>query len=130
MRRCASAGVPGATLSTTPSDLRTPGRRAGRSTLAEADLAKRLSRLPLPQEAIPRLVRFVSDEVHAALEARAREGFTAQELEAAGVDAALLEKVAKARADREKIDAIKRAGLDGLTKAELEQVLERASRRS
>lgn len=114
-------------MSTTP-DLRTPGRRAGKSPLAEADLARRLARLPIPPEAIPRLVRFVADEVQAALEARARAGFTAAEIEAAGGDASLIEKLEKARTDRDRIEAIRRAGLDGLNKAELEQVLERARR--
>lgn len=113
-------------MSTNASDHRTPGRRAARSTLAQADLARRLARLPIPAEAIPRLTRFVEDEVHAALEARAREGFSRQELEAAGADAALLDKLEAARADGERIAGIRRAGLDGLTRAELEQVLELA----
>jgi hypothetical protein len=115
------------TTSSSP-DLRTPGRRAG-SAVAQGDLARRLARLPIPQEAIPRLVRFVEDEVHAALEARAKDGFSAADVEAAGGDAALLERLEKARAERERVDAIRRAGLDGLTKAELEQALEQARRR-
>jgi hypothetical protein len=120
-------GAPRLTTSSSP-DLRTPGRRAG-SAVAQGDLARRLARLPIPQEAIPRLVRFVEDEVHAALEARAKDGFSAADVEAAGGDAALLERLEKARAERERVDAIRRAGLDGLTKAELEQALEQARRR-
>lgn len=113
-------------MSTPSSDHRTPGRRAARSTLAQADLARRLARLPLPPEAIPRLARFVEDEVHAALEARAAEGFSAQELEAAGADAALLERLGSARVEQERLAGLRRAGLDGLTRAELEQVLDLA----
>ena len=115
-------------MSTQTPDHRTPGRRAARSTLAQADLARRLARLPIPPETMPRLARFVEDEVHAALDARAREGFSVQELEAAGADAALLEKLQAARAERERVDGIRRAGLDGLTRAELEQVLDLARR--
>lgn len=115
-------------MSTPSTDLRTPGRRAGRSTLAEADLARRLARLPIPPEAIPRLTRFIADEVQAALDARARGAFTAGEIEAAGGDPALVEKLEKARAERERVEGIRRAGLDTLTPAELEQVLERAKR--
>lgn len=113
-------------MSTQPSDHRTPGRRAARSTLAQADLARRLARLPIPSEAIPRLARFVEDEVHAALEAQARQGFTVEELQAAGADAALVGKLQAARAERERVEGIRRAGLDGLSRAELEQVLDLA----
>lgn len=114
--------------SSQPSDPRTPGRRAARSALAQADLARRLARLPIPPEAIPRLARFVEDEVHAALDARASEGFTAREIEAAGGDAALVEKLTQARLERERLEGMRRAGLDGLTRAELEQVLDLARR--
>ncbi|MCO5171464.1 MAG: hypothetical protein M9894_34620 [Planctomycetes bacterium] len=115
-------------MSTPSTPNETPGRRAARSALAQADLARRLGRLPLPPEAIPRLVRFVEDEVHAALEARAAEGFTAAEVEAAGGDAALLEALERRRAERERLAGLRRAGLDRLDRAELEQVLEQARR--
>lgn len=106
-----------------------PGRRAPRSTLAQGDLARRIARLPVPAEARARLVRFVEDEVHAALEARAAEGFTAAEVEAAGGDAALLEKLEKHRAAREKAQALRAAGLHTLSAEALAEVIERARAR-
>ncbi len=106
-----------------------PGRRA-RSALAQGDLARRLARLPLPPEAIPRLVRFVEDEVHAALEARDREGFTLAEVEAQGGDAALLEKLEKHRADRALAAKLRAAGLHTLSKDELAAVVDRARKGS
>lgn len=107
-----------------------PGRRApARSTLAQGDLARRIARLPVPAEARARLARFVEDEVHAALEARAAEGFTAAEVEAAGGDAALLERLEKRRADREKAQALRAAGLHALSADALAEVVERARTR-
>jgi len=109
------------------SDQRTPGRRAQASSpLAQSDLARRLGRLPLPKEAIPRLVRFVEDEVEAALKARREASYTAEEIEAAGGDAELTGKLREQRAEREKVEAIRAARLHELPQDALAAVIEQA----
>ncbi len=108
-------------------DAQTPGRRASaRSNLASHDLARRLSRLPVPREAIPRLTQFVLDELDEALRAHDRAGFGEDEIEAAGGSADLLDTLRKNRADAERIEAIRAAGLADLGPSDLEAVLEAA----
>ena len=103
----------------------TPGRRAG-SALGQHDLASRLVRLPIPREAIPRLTRFVADEVEQALAAaKADDQFSADEIEAAG-GSELLEALRKQRRERATVDAIRAAGLADLSSDALQAVLDAA----
>lgn len=111
-------------------DSRTPGRLASsRSTLAGQDLLRRLRRLPLPAESLPRVARFIEEEVEAALEAARRGAWTAAEITAAGGDADLLARLEKARGEAERVEALKRSGLAALDKDEVEKVLELARRK-
>lgn len=111
-------------------DSRTPGRTAtSRSTLAGQDLLRRLRRLPLPPESLPRVARFVEEEVEAALEAARKASFSADEIGAAGGDAELLAKLEKKRTEAERVQALKKSGLAGLDKDEVEKVLELARRK-
>lgn len=117
-------------MSQTENDLRTPGRSAGaRSTLAAQDLLRRLQRLPIPAEALPRLARFVEDEVAAALENAGKDSFSAAEVTAAGGDADLVAALRKRRAEAERVESLRRAGLSALAPEELERVLELARRK-
>ena len=111
---------------TTPNVLPpTPGRRAG-SALGQHDLASRLVRLPIPREAIPRLTRFIADEVEQALEASRRDDqFTADEIEAAG-GGELLEALRKQRAEHHTVQAIRAAGLADLSPDALRAALDAA----
>lgn len=110
-------------------DPRTPGRSAGASsTLAGQDLLRRLRRLPLPPEALPRVARFVEEEVRAALEAARTETFSPAEIQAAGGSEELVEGLRKRRSEAERLEAL-RGALSGLDRDELEQVLELAKRR-
>lgn len=53
-----------------PADPRTPGRRArAASALGRSDLARRVARLPIPEDARARVARFVEDEVERARQA-------------------------------------------------------------
>jgi len=111
----------------THGDLRTPGRRRTvRSTLARADLVRRLRALALAEEDLARVVRFVEDEVAQALEDQARGRFTAAEVREAGGDDALVEALAQARARSEQVAAIRAAGLHRLDSAALEAVVAEA----
>lgn len=111
-------------MSPTP-DPRTPGRNAG-STLAAQDLLRRLRRLPLPPESLPRVARFVEQEVRAALEASQQETFSAAEVQAAGGGEELLDALRQRRQEAERLEALRRGPLSGLDKDALEQVLELA----
>jgi hypothetical protein len=94
--------------------------------LAQHDLAARLVRLPVPREAIPRLTRFVGEEVEQALEAaRQDDHFTAAEIEAAG-GAELLEALRAQRHEQRTVEAIRAAGLADLSPEALRAVLDSA----
>ena len=104
------------------SHVRTPARGAQRSAWARAHLLQRLRRLALPPAALPRLLRFLEEEVHQALETQRQELFSAEEVEEAG-GAELLAALGEARQTRERIAAIQAAGISDLSPEELEQVL-------
>lgn len=109
-------------MTTSDAPQHTPGRRAG-STVAQHDLANRLARLPIPREAIPRLTRFVAEEVEQALAAqRADDQFSAAEIEAAG-SPELVEALRKQRQERERLEAIRAAGLADLPPEALQAIL-------
>lgn len=110
-------------------DAVTPGRRAQvPSTLARHDLVARLGRLPVPPEVVGRLARVIEDEVARALATRAGDAFTADEIEAAGGGAELIEQLRTRREEQRKIDALRAAGLHELSGEELDLVLEQARR--
>ena len=113
-------------MSDAPTASRTPGR-AG-SHLGRADLLRRLQRLALGPEALPRVMRLVEDELASALEAQAKDSYTASEISAAGGDDDLVAKLRAQRTEAERIAAIKAAGLADLSKEQLEAVLAEAGR--
>jgi hypothetical protein len=72
------------------------------------------------------VARLVEEEVQAALAAAAQDAFSAAEIQAAGGDAALLSALRERRSQAERIEALRRGGLSGLDRDELERVLELA----
>ncbi len=127
----AAAGArasPTPTVETTlsPATPTTSGRADAASPLADHDLARRLRRLPVPPEALPRLVRVVAEEVEAALEARQDDAYSADEILAAGGDEALLGRLEAARAERRRVERVRALGLHRLPAEALTKVLEAA----
>lgn len=112
-------------MSANSPDPRTPGRNAS-STLAGHDLLRRLRRLPLPAESLPRVARFIEDEVRAALETSQQDAWSAAEIQAAGGSEELLTTLRQRRREAERVEALRRGALAGLDKDALEQVLELA----
>jgi hypothetical protein len=111
----------------TEHDPRTPGRAGPlASQLGRADLIRRLSRLSLGEEALPRVLRLVEDEVAAAVASYAKDAFSASEVEAAGGDTDLVSKLRSQREDERRVAAIRSANLHTLTAEQLEGVLTEA----
>jgi hypothetical protein len=105
-------------------DSRTPGRAGGLgSQLGRADLLRRLSRLSLGEEALPRVLRVVEDEVAQAIASYSKDAFSATEIEAAGGDADLVSALRATREDERRLAAIRGAGLHELSADQLEAVL-------
>ena len=118
-------------MSQTSTDRRTPSRAAQglASHLGRADLLRRLQRLSLGEEALPRVLRLIEEEVAQAVASFAQDAFSASEIEEAA-DGEVLAKLRERRAERERIEAIKSAGLASLSPDELEAVLSDARRGS
>ena len=111
-------------MSDQQSDPRTPGRSAGLgSSLGRADLVRRLRRLSLGDEALPRVLRLVEEEVAAALAAQSQDSFTAAEISQLGGDADLVAKLKAHREDTRRVAAIRTAGLATLSPDALQAVL-------
>jgi hypothetical protein len=82
--------------------------------------------LPLPQEAIARLLRFLEEEIADALTAKAADTFTIAEIEEVTGDPEVGGKLRRLREKTERIEAIRKAGLMELSSEELERVLDEA----
>ena len=105
-------------------DPRTPGRRGTlRSSVARADLLRRLRGLGVGDEALPRVLRLVEAEVERAVEARSAEAFSAEEVAAVTDDDQVVARLRERRDDARRVETIRRLGLHTLDVAELEQVL-------
>lgn len=114
-------------MSQTKTDSRTPGRVAGMtSRLGRADLLRRLEHLSLGDEALPRVLRLLEEEITKALEAQAESSFTTEEIQAVSDDAELIEKLRTQRKERDRIEAIRAAGLSNLPAEDLEALLAEA----
>lgn len=88
-----------------------------------------MRRLGLPPEAEPRVLRFLEDELEAALAAQSEDAFSASDVEAAGGGAELVEALRAQRSDRARAAALRRAGLADLSAEELAQVVAAAKGR-
>jgi hypothetical protein len=105
-------------------DPRTPGRAAALgSSLGRADLVRRLARLSLGDEALPRVLRLVEDEVAAALATHSKDSYTTAEISAAGGDDDLVAKLKATREDERRVAAIRSASLADLSADDLQAVL-------
>ncbi len=101
-------------------------RSTSGSSLGRADLLRRLRKLPIPGSALPRVLRFVEVEIEQALAAQAADSFTTAEIEEVTGDPGAGAKLRTLREQREKVAAIREAGLADLSKDDLERVLEEA----
>lgn len=121
----------GATLGSLVTDSaadRTPARRGSSSNLGQGDLLRRVKRLALPAEAVPRVLRFLETEIGDAVASRSEFTFSAEEIRRAGGDDALVEALRAQRKDQQRVDAIRRAGLAELPAEALEALLAEARR--
>lgn len=108
------------------SDARSPGRGAPTSALARHDLLRRVERLRLSEETLPRVLRLIEREVEGALDRALLQRYSLDEVRAAGGDEALVESLIQARRDAERAEAIRAAGLHALPPEQLEALLSAA----
>jgi hypothetical protein len=105
----------------TTSDARTPGRRArAASAWGRADLARRVARLPIPEESRGRVARFVEDEVERAVASSRQES-----VPLAGLDCPKCQKPIEADLRKKQREAELVAALEktGLSMDELEKLV-------
>ncbi len=118
-------------MSQSQTDPRTPGRVASMaSSLGRADLLRRLKRLSLGDEALPRVLRLLEEEITKALEAQAESSFSTEEIQAVSEGAELIDKLRAQRQEQERVAAIRAAGLSDLPAEDLEVLLAEARGRS
>ena len=118
-------------MSQSQTDPRTPGRVAGMaSSLGRADLLRRLKRLSLGDEALPRVLRLLEEEITKSLEAQSESSFSIEEIQAVSEDAELIDKLRAQREERERVASIRAAGLSELALEDLQAVLTEARGRS
>ena len=112
-------------MTQTQTDPRTPGRAASStsSSLGRADLLRRLGRLSLGAEALPRVLRLIEEEVAKAVETHSNDSFSADEIEAVSGDGELVGKLRTHRKEQQRVAAIKAAGLASLSPDQLQAVL-------
>ncbi len=111
-------------MTQTQTDPRTPGRSASvASSLGRADLLRRLGRLSLGAEALPRVLRLLEEEIAQALETSVGDSFTANEIEEVSGDAELVTKLRAHRKDQERVAAIRASGMADLSADDLQALL-------
>lgn len=111
-----------------PAETRTPGRRARSASSAwgRADLARRVSRLPIPEESRPRVARFVEDEVERARAAWALEAAPLAGLACPKCEKPIEDDLRKRRREDEIVATLRALGAAELSPEELEKVLDQS----
>jgi len=91
-----------------PAEPRTPGRRArAASAWGRSDLLRRVTRLPIPEEARARVARFVEDEVARAKEAWLREAVPVAGLTCPKCEKPIEEEMRKKRREDEMLAVLR-----------------------
>ena len=104
---------------------KTPGRRArGGSAWGRADLARRVARLPIPEESRARVARFVEDEIERARAAWALESAPVAALECPECQKPIGEALKKKLRENEIVATLRKHGALDLPAEELEKLLE------
>jgi hypothetical protein len=111
-----------------PGESRTPGRRARAATSAwgRADLARRVSRLPIPEESRARVARFVEDEIERARAAWAVDAAPLDGLACPKCDKPIEDELRKQRREDEIVATLRALGATELPQEELEKILEQS----
>jgi hypothetical protein len=113
-------------LNLNENDARTPGRRAA-SAWGRADLARRVARLPIPEDARARVARFVEEEIERARGAWLREAAPLAGLECPKCSAPIEDDLRKRRRDEEIVETLRGLGGGTLSAEQLEKVFQQAS---
>lgn len=105
---------------------RTPGRHARASAWGRADLARRVARLPVPEESRARVARFVEDEIE-----RARAAWLLDAAPLAGLTCPRCEKpieddLRKRRREDEIVEALRALGGAEASAEDLEKAFEQS----
>lgn len=102
---------------------RTPGRARAASAWGRADLARRVARLPIPEESRARVARFVEDELERARAAWALEAAPIAGLECPECQKPLEAALRKKQKEAEIVATLRRLGALELPADELEKLL-------
>jgi hypothetical protein len=106
---------------------KTPGRRArATSAWGRSDLARRVARLPIPEESRARVGRFVEDEIERAKAAWMRETVPLAGLECPKCQKPIEGDLRKKAVEAEVMAALERVGALDLPADELERLMKEA----
>ena len=106
---------------------KTPGRRArAASAWGRADLVRRVSRLPIPEESRARVARFVEDEIERARQAWALEAAPLAGLECPKCQKPIEGELRKKVRENELVAALEKTGAADLPADELERLVSEA----